>query len=68
MKPGIHCARTRWIRGFMTFHRVRRIQTVMLMVPTWPESGFLSVLVSRRSLADREHGAGGADVTGLFSR
>ena len=24
MKPGIHCVRTHWIRGFMAFHRVRR--------------------------------------------
>ena len=23
VKPGIHCARTHWIRGFMTFHRER---------------------------------------------
>jgi len=21
VKPGIHCARTHWIRGFMAFHR-----------------------------------------------
>ena len=24
MKPGIHCVRTHWNRGFMAFHRVRR--------------------------------------------
>jgi hypothetical protein len=23
VKPGIHCVRTHWIRGFMAFHRVR---------------------------------------------
>ena len=23
MKPGFHCVRTHWIRGFITFHRVR---------------------------------------------
>jgi hypothetical protein len=33
LKPGIHCARTHWIRGFIAFRRVRRIRTVMLMVP-----------------------------------
>ena len=24
VKPGIHCARTQWNRGFMTFHGIRR--------------------------------------------
>jgi hypothetical protein len=33
MKPGIHCARTHWIRGFMTFRRARRTRIVMLMMP-----------------------------------
>jgi alkylated DNA nucleotide flippase Atl1 len=33
LKPGIHCARTHWIRGFMTFQLARRTRTVMLMVP-----------------------------------
>ena len=33
MEPGIHCVRTPWIQGFMTFRRVRHAQTVMLMVP-----------------------------------
>jgi hypothetical protein len=41
MEPGIHCVRTHWIWGFMAFHTVRRIRIVMLMVPAWPESGFL---------------------------
>jgi len=41
MKPGIHCARTHWIRGFMAFQLVRRIRTVRLMVLACPESGFL---------------------------
>jgi hypothetical protein len=40
MKPGIHCVRTHWIRGFMAFWLVRRIRTVRLMVPACPESGF----------------------------
>jgi hypothetical protein len=31
MKPGIHGVGTPWIRGFMAFHRARRIRTVMLM-------------------------------------
>jgi hypothetical protein len=26
MKPGIHCVRTHWIRGFMAFQLVRRIE------------------------------------------
>jgi hypothetical protein len=32
MELGIHCVRTHWIRGFMTFRRVRHALTVMLMV------------------------------------
>src|SRR5690348_12122306 len=41
MKPGIHCVRTHWIRGFMAFQLARRTRTAMLMVPVCPESGFL---------------------------
>ena len=37
MNPEIQCARTHWIQGFMTFQLVRRIQTVMLMVPVCPK-------------------------------
>jgi hypothetical protein len=37
MKPGIHCARTRWIRGFIAFQLARRTRNVMLMVPVCPE-------------------------------
>jgi hypothetical protein len=33
MKPGFHCVRTQWIRGFMAFQLARRIRIVMLMVP-----------------------------------
>jgi hypothetical protein len=33
LKPAIHCARTHWIRDFMTFQLAWRTQTVMLMVP-----------------------------------
>jgi hypothetical protein len=40
LDPGFHCVRTHWIRGFMTFQLIRRIRTVMLMVPVCPESGF----------------------------
>ena len=40
MDPGSHGVRTHWIRGFMAFQMTRRIATVMLMVPVWPESGF----------------------------
>ena len=43
MKPGIHCVRTHWIRGFMAFWLVRRIRTVWLMVRAWPEPGFRNV-------------------------
>ena len=42
LKPGIHCARTHWIRGFMAFQLAQHARTVMLMVPVCPESGFLS--------------------------
>ena len=40
LEPGFHCARTRWIRGFVAFQLARRTRTVRLMVPVWPESGF----------------------------
>ena len=33
MKPGIHCVRTHWIRGFMAFQLARCTRTVMPMVP-----------------------------------
>ena len=33
MKPDFHGVRTRWIRGFMPFQRLRRTRIVMLMVP-----------------------------------
>src|SRR5262249_57567507 len=32
MKPGFHCVRTHWIRGFIVFRRVRHARTVMLVV------------------------------------
>jgi hypothetical protein len=32
MKPGIHCVRTHWIRGFMAFLLALRTLTAMLMV------------------------------------
>ena len=41
MDSGFQGVRTHWIWGFMPFHRVRHIGTVMLMVPAGPESGFL---------------------------
>jgi hypothetical protein len=34
VKPGIHCARTHWIQGFMAFRQGGHARTVMLMVPT----------------------------------
>jgi hypothetical protein len=33
LKPGFHCVRTHWIRGFMAFELARRTWFVMLMVP-----------------------------------
>ena len=51
MKPGIHGARTHWIRGFMTFQLARRTRTVMLVVPVCPESGSLDVPHGRGPLA-----------------
>jgi hypothetical protein len=33
MEPDIHGVRTRWNWGFMTFQLLRRIRTVMLIVP-----------------------------------
>jgi hypothetical protein len=41
MKPGIHCFRTHWIRGFMASQLARHARTVTLMVLVRPESGFL---------------------------
>jgi hypothetical protein len=32
MKPGFHCVRTHWIRGFMTFQLARRTWSVLLAV------------------------------------
>ena len=32
MKPGFHCVRTHWIRGFMAFQMARRTPVLMLMV------------------------------------
>jgi hypothetical protein len=40
MKPRIHCAKTHWIRGFMTFQLAQHARTVTLMVSVRPESGF----------------------------
>jgi hypothetical protein len=53
MEPGIHCVRTRWIRGFMAFQLVRRTRSVMLMVPAWPESGCWEGAARLRPLAVR---------------
>jgi hypothetical protein len=33
VKPGIHCVRTHWIRGFIAFRVARRAPAVMLGVP-----------------------------------
>ena len=50
VESGLQCVRTHWIWGFMAFKLVRRIQAVMLMVPMWPESGFLG-----RAVRPRDH-------------
>jgi hypothetical protein len=42
LEPGFHCVRTHWIRDFMAFQLAWRTRTVMLVVPTCPESGFWS--------------------------
>ena len=39
LKPDIQCVRTHWNRGFMAFQLTRRTRIVVLMMPTWPESG-----------------------------
>src|SRR6185312_7206613 len=41
LDSGFHCARTRWILGFIAFQLARRARPVMLMVPVCPESRFL---------------------------
>ena len=48
MKPGIHCVRTHWIRGFMAFSRVRRMRIVVPMVSACPESVSGTCRQSRR--------------------
>ena len=40
LKPGIHCARTHYIRGVMAFQLARHARTVMLMVPVRADSSF----------------------------
>jgi hypothetical protein len=50
MKPGIHCVRTQWIRGFNALKLPRRTRIVMLMVPVGPESGFQERAVRRRPI------------------
>jgi len=37
MKPPLQRVRTRWIRGFMPFPRLRHPRIMMLMVPERPE-------------------------------
>jgi hypothetical protein len=43
MKPGFHCVRTHWNRGFIAFQLTWRTRNVRLMVPVGPESGFGNV-------------------------
>ena len=45
VKPRIHCARTHWIRGFMTFQPAPAHPNLMLMVPMCPEPVFLGCAV-----------------------
>ena len=33
LKPGFHCVRTHWIRGFMTSRLARSTRIMTLMVP-----------------------------------
>ncbi|MGH3161353.1 MAG: hypothetical protein ACRDPF_05325 [Streptosporangiaceae bacterium] len=33
VKPGFHCVRTHWNRGFIAFYVVRRVRVAVLMVP-----------------------------------
>ena len=40
MKPGFHCVRAHWIRGFIAFRLARRTRPALLMVPVRPESDF----------------------------
>ena len=50
VESGIHGVKTHWIRGFMAFRLARRTRIMMLMVPVWPESGFLGrVYPARRT-------------------
>jgi hypothetical protein len=52
MKPGMHCARTPWIRGFMAFQLTRHTRIVMLMVLVCLSPVFWDVPRGRGSLAD----------------
>jgi hypothetical protein len=84
VKPGFHCVRTHWIRGFMAFRLVRRIRTVMLMVLVGPESDFgacclaaghqlagnvVLVMLMRLACIPRPHSSGmNAALAGLKGR
>src|SRR5215468_6992972 len=68
MKPGIHCVRAHWIRGFMAFRRARHARTVMLMVPMCPESVFGREPPGPGPLANRKYVIDGAAVAGALFR
>src|SRR5215468_6152603 len=68
MKPGIHCVRAHWFRGFMAFRRARHARTVMLVVPMCPESVFGREPPGPGPLADRKYLIDGAAVADALFR
>src|SRR5262245_53866100 len=59
MKPGFHCVRAQWIRGFMTFRRSGPARTVRLMVPEWLKCFLWSAEGSARA-GNSDHASVGA--------
>ena len=59
LKPDIQCVRTHWNRGFMAFQLARSTRIVVLIVPTWPESGFREGVARLRGRGLARAGADG---------
>ena len=59
LKPDIQCVRTHWNRDFMAFQLARSTRIVVLIVPTWPESGFREGVARLRGRGLARAGADG---------
>ena len=54
LKPDIQRVGTHWNQGFMAFQLTRRIRIVVLVVPTWHESGFREGVAQLRGRGYRD--------------